>query len=192
MRDLFEKIKFSIKAMIWDIRGIYDEKGFEPFKRPLLYATPVILILYFIIYSPTIDKLEKKNREFRNIDAIDEYYDDYTNIKLRVKGFRRALPAFKDKDDWLNYILSSTAKTHDITFNSVSSQKEMALSGYVVVSMDVSFSSTYDKIGRWISNMENSPIFLRLTDFTMVKDSTNIGKVKVTLTLSTVFAKFPV
>lgn len=178
--------------MIWDIRVIYDEKGFEPFKKPLLYATPVILILYFIIYSPTVDKLGKKSREFKNIDAIDEYYDDYTNTKLRVKGFRRTLPAFKDKDDWLNYILSSTAKKHDITFNSVSSQKEMALSGYIVVSMDVSFSSTYDKVGRWISDMENSPIFLRLTDFTMGKDSTNIGKVKVALTLSTVFAKFPV
>ncbi|MCG2726180.1 MAG: type 4a pilus biogenesis protein PilO [Elusimicrobia bacterium] len=169
--------------------AIYAEKGMEPFKKPLLYAIPFILILYFMVYSPIGSKLENKKSKLLNIESIAEFYEDYSNAKLKILYFQIQFPATKDKDDWLNHVLSSNAKKHGITFDSISAQKEVEISNYWVVSREVSLSSDYDNVGKWICDMENSPIFLKITEFALKKDPTKKGRVRVNLTLSTVFAK---
>ena len=106
-----------------------------------------------------------------------------------IASFQCQLPAAKDKDDWLNHVLSSNAKKHGMDFDSISAQKEIEMNNYLVVSREVSLSSTYNKVGKWVRDMENSPIFLKVTDFNLRKDPMKRGNIKVNLTLSTVFAK---
>ena len=74
MNNLLQKIKIFLKRMLDDIVVIYEEKGAEPFKKPLLYAILPILILYFMIYSPVADKLRDKKNELANIESIIELY----------------------------------------------------------------------------------------------------------------------
>ena len=189
MNNLLQKIKIFLKRMLNDMFVIYEEKGAEPFKKPLLYAILPILILYFMIYSPVADKLRDKKNELANIESIIEFYEDYSNAKSMIASFQCQLPAAKDKDDWLNHVLSSNAKKHGMDFDSISAQKEIEMNNYLVVSREVSLSSTYNKVGKWVRDMENSPIFLKVTDFNLRKDPMKRGNIKVNLTLSTVFAK---
>ncbi len=189
MNNLLQKIKIFLKRMLNDMFVIYEEKGAEPFKKPLLYAILPILILYFMIYSPVADKFKDKKNELANIESIIEFYEDYSNAKSMIASFQCQLPAAKDKDDWLNHVLSSNAKKHGMDFDSISAQKEIEMNNYLVVSREVSLSSTYNKVGKWVRDMENSPIFLKVTDFNLRKDPMKRGNIKVNLTLSTVFAK---
>ncbi len=189
MNNLLEKIKFFSSNMIESVIAIYTEKGFEPFKKPLLYALPVILGLYFMVYSPTTDKLANKKNELANLESISEFFEDYKNAKLNISSFQAQLPATKDKSDWLNHVLNSNAKEQGIDIDGITAQKEVEISNYFVVSRSVSLTSTYDKVGKWICDMENSPIFLKVTDFNMKKDPLKRGHIKVNLTLSTVFSK---
>ncbi|MBU2530371.1 MAG: type 4a pilus biogenesis protein PilO [Elusimicrobia bacterium] len=189
MNNLLDKIKFFLTNMLESVAAIYMEKGFEPFKKPLLYSLPIIFGLYFFVYSPTISKLSNKKVELRNIESIAEFFDDYKNAKSRIAAFQRQLPATKDKGDWLNHVLTSTAKVYKVDFDSISAQKEVEISGYYIVSRGVSLTTTYDKVGKLICDIENSPIFLKVTDFNLKKDPVKRGYVKVDLTLSTVFSK---
>ncbi len=169
--------------------AIYTEKGFEPFKKPLLYASPVILGLYFMVYSTTTGKLANKKTELTNMESISEFFEAYENAKLSILSLQRRLPASKDKSDWLNHVLNSNAKEHAMNIDGLTAQKEVEISNYIVVSRSVSLTSTYVKVGKWVCDMENSPIFLKITDFNMKKDPVKRGHVKVNLTVSTVFSK---
>ena len=189
MNELFEKIKFFLKDMMENIVAIHAEKGFEPFKKPLLYATPIILGLYFMVYSPSVEKLTNKKSELLSIESISEFFEVYQNAKTRIAGFQARLPATKDKADWLNHILTINAKEQGIDIDGIMPQKEVVITNYYVVSRSVSLISTYDKVGKWICGMENSPIFLKVTDFNLKKDPVKRGYVKVELTLSTVYSK---
>ncbi len=189
MNNLLEKIKFFAIDMMESVVAIHAEKGIEPFKKPLLYALPIVLGLYFFVYSPTTDKLNNKTIELENIEFIAEFFEEYSNAKLRISSLQSQLPATKDKADWLNYILTSNAKEHAIDIDGITAQKEVAISDYYIVSRTVSITTTYSKLGKWICDMENSPIFLKITDFNLKKDPVKRGYVKVKLTLSTVFAK---
>jgi Tfp pilus assembly protein PilO len=189
MNNLLEKIKFFAINMMENVVAIHAEKGTEPFKKPLLYALPVVLGLYFFVYSPTTEKLNNKTIELENIESISEFFEDYSNAKLRISSLQRLLPATKDKADWLNHILTSNAKEHAIDIEGITPQKEVPISNYYVVSRSVSLTTTYAKLGRWVCDMENSPIFLKVTNMNLKKDPVKRGYVKVNLTLSTVFAK---
>ena len=189
MNNLLEKIKFFSKNMLESVVAIYTEKGAEPFKKPLLYALPIILVLYFMVYSPTTGKLANKKHELANMASISEFFEDYKNAKSRISFFQSRLPATKDKDDWLNHVLTSNAKEQGIDIDGITAQKEVAISNYFVVSRSVSLTTTYDKAGKWVCGMENSPIFLKITNFTLKKDPVKRGQVKVNLTLSTIFSK---
>lgn len=184
------KLKEYAVQMLDEFKIVYAEKGFEPFKKPLLYATPAFLIAYFIIYSPSVKKMESRQREYTELCAISEFYGRYHDAKIKIKNHRSVLPALKDKDEWLNYLLTKTAKEHGIVLDSVSEQKEVDMTEAIMVSREVSFKSDYHTVGKVVSDIENSEIFVKITAFELKKNENNLGKVSVTLTLSTLFAKY--
>jgi len=59
-----------------------------------------------------------------------------------------------------------------------------------VVSREVMVTTTYANLGRWLAEIENSKILLRVSDLTIRRSQDAPGTIKVTFTLATVFAKF--
>lgn len=186
---IFEKIVAYFRSMGDDMLIIYGEKGVAPFKKPLMYAVPAILILYFLFYSPAAGRLKRARAEVVNKTMIAQYAEEYQASKLRMSGLQRKLPLVKDKDEWLSYVISNTAKKAGVSVDSQSAQRESEVGGYVVVSREVSTTTTYHVFGRWLADIENSPIFLRITELSISRDENNPGNIKVTFTLSTIFPK---
>jgi len=184
-----EKIKASVKDMMDSVVVIYSEKGIEPFKRPLMIALPSLLCLYALVYSPLSTKLKRSVGEERNMKVVAQFADDYESAKLKLAGYQRRLPLLKDKDDWLNYLITTTAKNSGVSVDSLGAQRETEVGNYLLVSREVSASTAYGTFGKWLAEIENSPIFLRVTEMTLRRDEANRGSIKVSFTLSTVFPR---
>jgi len=179
-----------LKDMADNIMIIYGEKGFAPFKKPLIIAGPSLLILYAAVYSPLGNKLKVTSAQVESMGVVAQYAGDYQDAKAKLSAYQRKLPFIKDKDEWLNYVITSTAREYGVAFDSLSAQKEMEVGNYVVVSREVMVTTTYANLGRWLAEIENSKIFLRVSDLSIRRSADNPGTVKVTFTLATVFSKF--
>ena len=186
---LIEKATAYFKDLFANVVIIYGEKGIEPFKRPLVIAVPSLLILYAGIYSPISGKLSRTVKGIDNMTVVSNYAEEYEGVKARVSGLHRKLPLLKDKDDWLSYIINNSAKTAGVSVESQSAQRETEIGSYLVVSREVSTVTTYHKMGKWLAEIENSPIFLVVTDLNMQREDSGAGTVKVTLNVSTVFPR---
>ncbi|OIO01121.1 MAG: hypothetical protein AUJ51_08825 [Elusimicrobia bacterium CG1_02_56_21] len=189
MPALVAKIKFAVKDMLDNILMIYAEKGITPFKRPLMIAVPSLLGLYALVYSPVSNNFQLAASSEKNMKVVAQFAGDYENAKVRMSGYQRKLPLIKDKDEWLNYLLTSSAKSAGVSVESLSAQEENAIGNYLVVSRDVSASTTYANFGKWLAEIENSRIFLRITKMSLEREKNGLGTVKVSFTLSTVFPK---
>src|SRR3989338_4886221 len=64
----------------------------------------------------------------------------------------------------LSKTVNSSAKTTGVSVESQSAQRETEIGSYLVVSREVSTVTTYHKMGKWLAEIENSPIFLVITD----------------------------
>ncbi len=187
---ILARLQSFFKDMAYNIMIIYGEKGFEPFKKPLIIAVPSLIVLYAAVYSPLGSKLSSSATQVESMRVVAEYAGEYENSKTKLSAYQRKLPLIKDKDEWLNYLITNTARAYGVSFDSLSAQKETEVGNYLVVSRDVMVTTTYANLGRWLADIENSKIFLRVSELTLRRSVENPGTIKVTFTLSTVFAKF--
>ena len=186
---LIKKATTFLKDMFDNILMIYAEKGMEPFKKPLLLALPAVLVLYGAVYSPLGSKVRAESNRLKKLQIISAHYADYDDAKTRMKAYQLKLPNIKDKDDWLNNVMTSTAKINGISFDSTSAQTESEAGNFLLVSRVVSVTTTYAQFGRWVADMENSPILIKVADLNLKKDVSRVGVVKIVVKLSTIFPK---
>lgn len=187
---LIYKVKVFLKDMADNILMIYAEKGIEPFKKPLLFALPLVLILYGAVYSPLGSKVRAGKSALEKLQLIAAYHADYEEAGAKLAEYQRKLPLIKDKDEWLSYVMTSTAKAHGISFDSMSAQSESEIGNFLLVSRDVVVTTTYAKFGGWVADIENSPILLKVADVNLKKDDSRAGVIKVNMKLSTIFPRF--
>lgn len=185
-----QKLLSFFKDMLDNTRMIYAEKGIEPFKKPLLVAVPTLIILYAAVYSPLGSKLSVAKTHMQSLEIIAQNAGEYDDAKTRLKAFQRRLPLFKDKDEWLNFLITNSAKAYGISFEGMGAQRETEVGNFVLVSREVTVTTNYPTLGKWIADIENSPILIRVTDLNMRRDSGNPGMIKVVFKLSTIFPKF--
>lgn len=187
---LLEKIKVIAKDMTDNVLIIYADKGFEPFKKPLIFALPVLLVVYAAVYSPLGGKLKNRTMELEKLKLISMHAADYQAAKDSYARYQRRLPLLKDKDDWLSYVMTSTAKTNGIVIDTLSSQAEAEVGNFLMVSREASVTTTYPRLGKWVADMENSPILLKVSEMDLRKDPLTGGVIKVTIKLATIFPRF--
>ena len=149
----------------------------------------MLLVIYVALYSPAGSRLARARGDVTNMTLVAQHAEEYEGVKLRMSGLQRRLPLVKDKDEWLNFVISNSARKIGVSVDSQSAQREAEVGNYLVVSREITATTTYHIFGSWLAEIENSPIFLRITELSMHRDENNPGTVKVTFTLSTIFPK---
>ncbi len=187
---LAQKLQSFFKDMLDNTRMIYSEKGIEPFKKPLLVAVPTLIILYAAVYSPLGSKLSSAKKDMQSLQIIAQHAGEYEDAKTRLMAFQRRLPLIKDKDEWLNFLITNSARAYGISFEGMGAQRETEVGNFVLVSRDVTVTTNYATLGKWIADIENSPILIRVTELNMRRDAASPGLIKVNFKLSTIFPKF--
>ncbi len=184
------KIRSSVKEMTENIVLIYRDKGFAPFKKPLMVAVPVFLIVYAAIYLPVKSKLSSGAELLLSKQTISANAAEYEEARNNLAAYQRRLPLLKEKEEWLNYLTTSTARAYGITFEGLRAQTETEAGNFLVVSREVSVNTSYVKLGKWLADLEKSPIFVRVEELSVKKDDNSPGVLKVTFRISTIFPKF--
>ena len=190
LTELAARISLYFKDMLDNVLMIYAEKGIAPFKKPLLFSLPALLILYGAVYSPLGVKVKTRTAAIENRRIIAAHYADYADAKTRLAAYQRRLPLLKDKEEWLNYLMTSTAKNYGISFDSLSAQTETEIGNFLLVSREADITTTYSNFGKWIAEIERSPITLKVAEANIRKDAGRVGFIKVTMKLSTLFPRF--
>ncbi|MCX5786331.1 MAG: type 4a pilus biogenesis protein PilO [Elusimicrobia bacterium] len=188
--DLFARLLAFFKDMAADITIIYADKGIEPFKKPLLFALPALLIIYSAVYGPLSSKVDSRSAELIKFEAITQNYQEYTDARTKLLTYQTKLPLLKDKDEWLNHIITTTAQKNGLVFDSLTAQTETEISGFLVVSRGVTVTTSYAKLGAWLADIENSPILLKVTEMSFQKQDGSVGVIQAKFTLSTIFPRF--
>lgn len=184
-QDIMQKVQDYAQYL----QVIYLERGFEPFKVPVLAVTGIIFCLYFFMYKPIEPKLMELNDQLETQRAIHESLGEYNETKNTIGDFKKRLPMYKDKEDWLNYIIISTAKEMEIELDSLDPQVLKEDGSFAVASRNLETTVEYDIAGRWIEKLENAPVFIRLTNVTMEKVQEDPSYVKLKMTVTTLFLK---
>jgi type II secretory pathway component PulM len=185
-----QKLLSFFKDMWDNTMMIYGEKGIEPFKKPLIVAVPTLIILYAAVYSPLGTRLSAARSHMESLQVIAQHAGEYEDAKTRLSAYQRRLPLIKDKDEWLNFLITNSAKAYGISFEGMGAQKETEVGNFVVVSRDVSVTTNYATLGKWMADIENSPILIRIVELNMRRDQSNPGLIKVNFKLSTIIPKF--
>ncbi|MGC8867368.1 MAG: hypothetical protein ACP5PA_04055 [Elusimicrobiales bacterium] len=188
MNIKFSEIKIYIKNLFSDVQAVYNEKGAEPFKKPLVISLIVIIALY-ILYHSSSSRLSDIKDRIKWIESIKDYYNEYTSSKETIKRYSSKVAAWKDKDDFLNYTLTSIASKNGIAFSSLEAQKEMTFDRVYYVTKQVKFTTTYEKMIKFLAEIETSELFLEISQITISKkeNPNQLGEVDVDLTLGTIF-----
>ncbi|OGS15245.1 MAG: hypothetical protein A2234_00055 [Elusimicrobia bacterium RIFOXYA2_FULL_58_8] len=189
MAELASRARGFIGAAMDNVLVIYAEKGMEPFKKPLTISVSLLLAIYVAVYRPLNARIGDTAFKLRNLHAIATGAGEYADAKKRLMEYQSKLPLLKDKDDWLNYLLMSTARAHAITYDVLSAQKEESAGNFIIVSRDVEFLATYDALGKWLEDIENSPISLRVVSISALRDRDNPVNAKVSAKVLTLFIK---
>ncbi|HAF94747.1 MAG: hypothetical protein A2021_00525 [Elusimicrobia bacterium GWF2_52_66] len=189
MEQLF-RLQAFFKNMASDIVIIYSEKGIVPFKKPLLFALPVLLGIYAVIYAPLRSKLAFRSGELLKFEVISQNYQEYRDAKTNLSLYQAKLPLLKDKGEWLSYLINANAKKNGIDIDSLRAQEEVESGGFLAASRSVSVTTSYVKLGAWLADIENSPIFIKVTELRFKKLDERMGMIQVDLKLSTVFPRF--
>jgi Tfp pilus assembly protein PilO len=119
--------------------------------------------------------------------VISSHYAEYMDVQKQRAELRRRTPLLKDKGEWLGYILTSTSKNHGLTFEALSQQEERDAGPLILVSRGANVTGTYEQVGAWLAEMENSKIFLKITTLEMSKSPSDPTSVQVKIILSIVF-----
>lgn len=189
MKFDINKIISFLKSSVSEIQSIYAEKGVEPFKKPLIVSVPMFLAVYFGFYSPSGTKLSMARDELARYELMAPFYEDYVNYKNSSAQYKKNLPAYKDKAEWLDYIIRSNSQKNGITPDTIGSQTESEITGgFILAYREVSIRADYQTIGKLVADIENSPVFVKISEFNLKKDA-ELGVVVAQFKVATVFVK---
>ena len=179
----------KINDLFTYIQVIYAERGPEPFKVPALIVLSITFCLYFFVYSKIEPEMMAVSSQVETLKLIANSLEEYNSIKASITEHKRKLPMYKDREEWLNYLIISTAKDLEIDIESLAPQKITESGVFIIASRDVETTLDYDTAGHWIEKLENAPVFLKITAMSMDKLEDDPTLIKLRMTISTLFIK---
>jgi len=110
--------------------------------------------------------------------------------KEKLLKLEPRFPDMEAKNDWLLRQIVAVSRDSGITPKLGSEQSEdTSNSGYTVVSIPMSATLTYHQLGQLLANIENREEYLKVSEFSLVKNTENLGENEVTMKINTIFPK---
>ena len=183
------KILESIQKGMMDIKTVLEDGNFKLFIKPA-----VIILLVFMGFRYSTQNFEKKEANLRGqIDAVQTQQrseKEYLSNKEKLLKLEPRFPNLEEKNDWLLRQMVAVARDSGITPKLGSEQSENnSNSGYTVVSIPVNAEISYKQLGQLLANIENREEYLKVSEFSLTKDKTNLGSNTVALKINTIFPK---
>lgn len=188
----FQDISFRIQEEIQGVARIVQEKGPRHFQKPFGIAAGVILASYFAAYRPTVGRLAQLQKDIYGEMAKAQYAQSYEELRYKMLGYYAKLPKPDRKDGWLFDSILQSAQQQGIILDSIGSQTEGGAADYWVLTIEVKTRASYDRLGRWVEQLENTMPALYVTGLDITKPDQpvdGLGVNQVGVKISTIMPK---
>lgn len=178
----------SIKQGFADIKTVLQEGNVK-----LFIKQAAVVIVIILLYRGAVKKLNQQNQDIRGqiaaISAQQNNEKEYAASKKKLLDLEPRFPDLSAKNDWLLRQVVSVFKDAHVTPRMASAQTESAAGGYTVASIPVDFEVSYEDFGKLMANIENRKEYLKVSEFSLTKQTEPIGNNAIKIQLNTIFPK---
>jgi len=171
------------------VYSVYQDKGIKYFRDPLLVGAAATLLIYIAVYKPLGQARLHKLGEVESLKAQAAYSSEYQSYRAQITGNERKLPPFGDKSEWLTGKIREACAAEDVVPESMNPPSEGEMGDYVKSDVQFTARLTYRKLASLLARLESSPLIMRVTELGLSKDEAALAKVRVSVHVSTIFAK---
>ena len=136
---------------------------------------------------------EKDSKIHGQIDAVQTQQKsekEYLANKEKLLKLEPRFPDMEAKNDWLLRQIVAVTRESGITPKLGSEQSENTTNaGYTVVSIPMNAVISYNQLGQLLANIENKEEYLKVSEFSLKKDTENLGSNEVSMKINTIFPK---
>ena len=180
----------EVKKGLEDIQVAAHEGKFHLFVKQIV----VLLVLFLVVRFITGKLAESKAKIKDKVAAIQIQQankEDYLENKQQLLRLEPLFPDISQKGDWMLRRLINIFETHNITPNIDGNVSETAEKTYTKLVQPVTFQQSFAEIGKLIADIENGDDFLRISEISIVKQTSpeTLGENTATVTFNTVFPK---
>ena len=185
------KLLDSVKKGLKDIKLVLEEGNYKLFLKQLIV---IILLIFAYRYVNTMFH-NQKDRIAEQIEAVHAQENNeqaYLSNKKKLLELEPRFPDLETKNDWLLRQVVAIFKDSTIQPSIGSSQSEnTSNNGYTVVSLPVSFETSYHDFGKLLASIENRDEMLRVSEFSIDKqeNENSLGSNDIKIQISTIFPK---
>jgi hypothetical protein len=179
----------NIKAGLADAKNMLLEKQYKPFLLPLIILVAVFFSCRYINESVLKQvsvikgKIEAQNAEIKN-------EKEYKTSKELYEKFIQNLPPDSKKNEWLLGEMHSLLAKNNIVPSKIGKQVfEESDDVFTLASVSFEMDTDYVSLGKLIASIESFDNFMRVSELTASRASGNLGKLKVSLRVNTIFVK---
>ena len=183
------KIK-DLQAGMHDAVGMIRDRNLKPFVRPFLVLVVVVVIAWFL-HQGTSTQIKDMQRKADAQAAEAENREDF--LKNKSKYFRLAeeLPPNNKKSLWhVSQIISIKEQVGLMDQNLSNGNETQNTEGvFTISSVPIRGELTFEQIGRLIEAIENSPVFMRISNLRISRKPGELEKLSVAFNSNTVFVE---
>jgi hypothetical protein len=179
----------DIQTGISDAKNMLIEKQYKPFLLPLVILFIVFFSCRYIngiaLERVTVikDKIEAQNAEIKN-------ENEYKISKEIYEKFVKNLPPESRKSEWLLGEIHSLLGKHNIVPGKIGKQMfEESEDMFTLASVSFEIETDYATLGKLIASIESFDKFIRISELTANRAEGNLGRLKVSLRVNTIFIK---
>ncbi len=189
LKEKCTKILASFKQGLQDVKMVFEEGNYKLFVKQGILI--VALIFGYRYVNNILDTNDKK--VLGQIDAVQAQKDNekaYLENKKKLLELEPRFPDVAAKNDWLLRQVVVIFRDSPLTPKMGASQTEdTSHNAYVVTSIPVEFTATYNQFGNLIADIESREDYLRVSEFSLAKNNENLGLNTVHIKMNTIFPK---
>lgn len=177
---------YSIKVGLTDAKNMLQEHNFKPFLMPLI----VVLVLWFGLHHLNKSAAGRVSEVTRRNEAQKATITNEAAYKTAKAVYEQAikrLPPADKKNEWLLAEMISIFERNNIT-PSKTGKHNLEESGIITMSsVSYDLEADFHSLGKLIESIESSEQFIRISELTVARAESNLGRLKVSLRVNTIF-----
>jgi Tfp pilus assembly protein PilO len=152
----------------------------HPLRLRIVLTTIVLLIGYFVVYTPLRDHIASTNHRWSDVKSHLELARNLEQLRSEFRDVEKRLPHQTDPKEWVQFFLNSISKL-PIELRSLQCDSPQDLGPYKAIAFQVDFTATFPHLDEFLTWVELNKRFFRVDS---IKISASGDKTEPTLNVS--------
>ncbi len=182
------KYVLALQQGFQDIKTVMQEGNAKLFLKQFV-ALVAILVAWKMAAGKFEEQINNYQTQISSLQVQRSSEKEYVSSKELLITLEPQFPSADEKGEWLRGKLIEEFDKLGIVRNIAEQQTETSGAGSVIASRTVGFSANFKDFIKVLTELENQPDYLKVSEFTLDKDTDieNIGLNKISIRVNTAF-----